>query len=108
MNFKKQPWTPADATDYIHAIAQDPNNVVLKIHAKERMEERGITILDVLYVLRNGFVCEMPIPATREVFFKYKIEIKTQNSKNRIVRAVVIPDGSALIVKIITVMFADK
>lgn len=108
MVFKKQPWNTSDATNYIREIAINNKNIVYKLHAKERMEERGITILDVLYVLKNGFVYTAPEASTREGFFKYQIESKTQNSKNRTVRLVIIPDPDNLVIKIITVMFVDE
>lgn len=108
MNFKKQPWSPADATDYIREISKNPTNFIFKLHAKERMEERGIGVFDVLYVLQNGFVFEEPVPATREGFFKYKMESKTQNSHERTLRVVLIPEEKNRDIKIITVMFVDE
>lgn len=105
---KKQPWKPSDATDIIREIAQNPSNFIYKTHATKRMAQRGILVGDVLYVLRNGYVYEMPDPSTREGFYKYKVESKTPNGGTRKVRVVVVPDALNGSLKIITVMFVDE
>lgn len=71
------------------------------------MRERGLIVADILHLLRYGFVYEAPEEATRDGFFKYKMEGTTPNSEARTVRAVIIPDGRAGI-KVITVMWRDE
>lgn len=105
---KEQPWIPSDATDIIREIAQNPSDLMLVEHSKERMRERDILMGDVLYVLRNGYVYEDPSPSTRKGLYKYKIESKSPNSGSRKVRVIVIPDAFKNIWKIITVMFVDE
>ncbi len=107
MSFKEQPWSPPDATDYIREISKNPSDIAYKLHAKERMEERGILTGDVLYVLRNGYVYEPPEPATRG-FYRYKVEYVSPNSGKRTLRVVVLADGKQRSLKIITVMFVDE
>ncbi len=54
---KPQPWSPADATDEIRALAKRPDlKITYTLHAKDRLAERGLFIGDILYVLKNGFV----------------------------------------------------
>jgi len=106
---KKQPWSPADATEIIRNIARGRGQTALTRHASERMRERGLIMGDVLYVLKNGFVHDEPVECERtQGFFRYAIESTTPNSNGRTVRVIVIPDparGGAL--KIVTVMWKD-
>ena len=71
------------------------------------MAERDLTMGDLLYVLKNGFVYEPPEQATQPGLWKYKIETRSPNS-NRVVRVVVIPDASKSWAKILTLMWADE
>jgi hypothetical protein len=72
------------------------------------MEERDLVMGDVLYLLKNGFVYEEPEPSTNKRFYKYCMESKTPNSRNRAVRVVVIPDQYRCELKIVTVMWVDE
>ena len=104
----KEPWEAANATTNIHRMAQKPCfGFQWKTHAKGRMAERNIIMSDILYVLKNGFVYEKPIPATRDGYYKYAIECKTPNSE-RSIRLIVIPNLETCKIKIITVMWADE
>ena len=78
-------------------------------HVRERMEERGLMMDDILHVLKRGFVYENPHPAEPDGFYRYCMEEQTPNSAPRSVRVVVIPDpsgGGSL--KIVTVMWVDE
>jgi hypothetical protein len=56
-----EPWTPAQATERLRKIAQEANfSLTLTNHAEDQMNERGITTIDVMYVLKNGFVYDPP------------------------------------------------
>jgi hypothetical protein len=74
----------------------------------QRTAERDLNMGDLLYVLKNGFVYEPPEQATQPGLWKYKIETRSPNSGNRVVRAVVISDVSKIWAKIITLMWADE
>lgn len=103
------PWNAQEATQRIRAIARDRRfSLVYKVHATQRLAERGIVIGDVLFVLKQGFVYADPRPATRPNFYRYEMESRTPNSGGRMIRVVVIPDGNNLICKIVTVMWADE
>ena len=53
----KEPWSPADATSAIREIARHGKfKITLTGHARDRMVERDLTMGDLLYVLKNGFV----------------------------------------------------
>ena len=105
-----EPWTPAQATERIRAIARDAHFALAlkKGHAKDRLEERNLIMGDLLYLLRNGFVYEHPEPATKG-YWKYSIQGTTPNSNDREARAVVIPDWQRKQIKlVVTVMWADE
>lgn len=72
------------------------------------MDDRGIIVGDVTYVLRNGIVYQNAVEATRKNLWKYQIESKAPNSKNREIRIVVIPDWKEKGFKLITIMWADE
>lgn len=48
--------SPQDTIALIHEIAKDSCNVAFSDHADERMEERSISDLDALRVLRTGTI----------------------------------------------------
>lgn len=101
-------WSPADASRQLNAMARDANlNLSLTLHAKERMNERGLIMADVLHVIKTGFVYEEPEATTRTDLWKYRIEGLSPNSAGRHVRVVVIP-GPGPSFKIVTVMWKDE
>ena len=103
------PWSPRDATDRIRAIAQcNDLNLSYKLHAQERLKQRGLIVSDVLYLLKNGFVHAEATPATRPGYNRYVVESKTPNSGGRTVGVVVIPDQKGKLLKIVTVMWMDE
>jgi len=105
---KPQPWSPADATSNIRAIARGQFRLTFKGHAAERLKERGLNTGDVLYLMKNGFVYEQAQPSTRKNCFKYLMECRTPNSNQRSLRVVVIPGIAPHELKIITVMWVDE
>ncbi|MGL5116005.1 MAG: DUF4258 domain-containing protein [Beijerinckiaceae bacterium] len=106
---KSQPWSPADATDAIRTLGRSRELAFsLTRHAKERLNERDLIISDVLYILRNGFVFEEADVSSDPKLFKYKMETRTPNSGNRVVRIVVIPCFNPHQIKVVTVMWADE
>jgi Domain of unknown function (DUF4258) len=102
-----QPWKPANATDAIRCIAAGIFDFVLTNHAKEQMSDRNLITSDVLHVLKNGFVYELPEDATQPNCFKYKVESASPEGP-RIVRVVVIPGTTPPMLKIVTVMWRDE
>ena len=104
-----QPWKPADATIQIRALARHERLTMTHTnHVKERLEQRRLTISDVLYVLKNGFVYEQPEAATRVGWYKYRVESGSPNSGRRILRVVAIPSISDFQIKTVTIMFVDE
>ena len=103
------PWSPRDATDRIRAIARCRDlDLSYKLHARERLGERGLIISDVLYVLKFGFVYDPPEPATRQGYHRYLVRSKSPNSGGRDLGVVVIPDQKGRLLKIVTVMWIDE
>ncbi|MCZ7885841.1 DUF4258 domain-containing protein [Agrobacterium salinitolerans] len=48
------------AEERIHAVARDSANVIFGDHALQRMDERGIPDVQVLDILRTGYVLKDP------------------------------------------------
>jgi hypothetical protein len=104
-----EPWTPAQATERIRAMASaDGFSLTLAGHAEDQMEERALWTPDVMYVLQNGFVYGPPEESTRKGFYKYTMVSPTPNSNRREVKIVVIPSISAPAAKVVTVMWRDE
>jgi hypothetical protein len=104
-----EPWTPAQATERIRAIArEDGFDLSYKVHAKDQLVERNLIISDITYLLKNGFVYEKPEAATRKPYWKYQMQCTTPNSKNREVRVVAIPDWKRKAIKVVTLMWVDE
>lgn len=101
-------WNLADATKRINACAaSDDLTLSWQEHAKERLRERDLIMSDAMHILKRGFVLNEPEPATRDGYFKYRIEGTTPNSDGRTVALVVIPDGANEL-KIVTIMWRDE
>jgi hypothetical protein len=79
---------------------EDSFSITLTMHAEERMEERDITMVDVIYVLRNGIVLSPAIPSTRTGLFKYATISPTPNSNRREVKVIAIPSRQSAAAKI--------
>ncbi|HFB97559.1 MAG TPA: DUF4258 domain-containing protein [Bryobacterales bacterium] len=104
-----QPWKPADATDFIRAIARDENlHLATTRHCRQRLGERNLITGDLLHVPRRGHVYEDPQPSTNPEFCKYGMESTTPNSHGRCLRVVVIPDPASRCLKAVTVMWIDE
>lgn len=103
-----EPWTPAQATDRIRYIANGDFGLSYKVHARDQLEDRGLIMGDIKYLLQHGFIYEPAEEATRKPYWKYKMQCRTPNSKNREVRAVIIPDWKRRGIKLVTVMWADE
>lgn len=104
-----QPWKPAVATTRINGIARNRQcDLALKVHATQRLTERGLLMSDLLFVLKNGYVYEEPEESTIAGLYRYKIESQSPNSGARFLRAVVVPDGKSCQIKVITIMWRDE
>jgi hypothetical protein len=104
----QEPWTPPQATERIRHIASGSFDLSYKRHAQDQLSDRDLIAGDLLYLLRNGFVYNQPAEATKKPYWKYEMQCRTPNSKNREVRAVVIPDWKRKGIKLVTVMWADE
>ena len=103
-----EPWEPAVATRAINHLANSMDmRFVMKKHALDRKDLRDITTLDVLHVLKKGFVFKEHQPATREGYYKYRIEGRSPNSGTRSIRICLIPDEKNIGIKVLTVMWVD-
>jgi hypothetical protein len=106
---RQQPWTNADATEIIRALASSQKlRLTYTQHARERLDERDLIISDVLYVLKNGFVYDDPQPSTQGGLFKYRPQSRSPNSGGRTLKLVVVPDPIQVWIKVVTVMWADE
>lgn len=84
--------------------ARVSDNVVITDHAAERMDERGITLDDVLVILRKAAIYVAP---KRNEHAEWQVEVERRMPGGREAAVVtVIPDGIFLIVR--TVMWRDE
>lgn len=72
--------TAAVAQKRIHEIARVTEHVIFSTHARERMREREIFDVDVLRVLREGFVDEAP-ELTERNEWRCKVILKIRGSR---------------------------
>ena len=57
----------------IRKLAQDSKNVGFSVHAEDRMDERGISDLDALRVLRSGHIVGEITPGRNDGEWKCKV-----------------------------------
>lgn len=103
------PWKPSKVTEEIRKCARaDDFTLWPTEHLEKRLEERGLIMGDVLNVLKNGFVYEDPEESTWKNLWKYKVDGRSPNSENRVLRLVVIPNPSTHEIKLVTIMWVDQ
>lgn len=99
---------PAVATRNINTSASRADvQISLTLHARQQMQDRDLIMGDLLHLLKQGFVYDEPVPASREGLFRYAVESTTPNSDGRAVRAITISNGDREL-KIVTVMWRDE
>lgn len=96
-------FTAVAATQAIRQSAKDSAQVILTQHAQERMEERGISDLEVFRILREGEVFVAP---TREPNGDWKAEIEKRLPGGRDAAVVTVIRVGGLLV-VVTVMWRD-
>jgi len=98
----------AEATKRIHDYAHNPDNVELAFHTRQRMDERGITLFDVLHILANGHILSEPEEADEPGHYKYMMCSRTPNSGSRTMCVIVIPSLRRPALKVITAMWREE
>ena len=109
MRLADEPWSPRDATENIREMSKHPAfSIAYKLHAKERLRDRGMILPDVLFLLRTGFVLTEARPAKTNGYFRYEMQGVTPNSERRKICCVVIPNYKQCSLKVVTVMWLDE
>jgi hypothetical protein len=88
--------TPGVAEKRIREIAKVTDNVVFGDHARARMAEREILDVDVLKVLRTGFVDEQP-ELTEFNEWKCKITLKIRGGRTAGVVTIILHSGKLFV-----------
>ena len=88
---------PAQLQDTIRSVAADSKNVAFGNHALDRMEERGITTLDALRVLRTGDIVGDIEPGMNVGEWKCKMVARKRGSRDVGVATVVLRSGRLFI-----------
>jgi hypothetical protein len=83
----------ADMLATIRTAAADSKNVMFGDHALDRMEERGITTLDALRILRTGDIDEPPEPGRQKGEWKCKVTARLRGSRDAGVITIVMITG---------------
>ncbi|HLJ63705.1 MAG TPA: DUF4258 domain-containing protein [Stellaceae bacterium] len=83
---------PNRAETIIREAAQDTRKVILSDHAKERMEEREISDLEVFRILRTGHVMDEPM-RTRRKEWKCKVVKNVKGGRDIGVITVIMNNG---------------
>lgn len=68
-----KPMTPAEATVKINLILEQGGFIRFTSHCRDRMDERGATILDVRHTLRYGVVSQDAEWDTNSQNWKYRV-----------------------------------
>ena len=72
---------PSQLLQQVRKAAEDSANVFFGTHARERMEERGITTLDVLRALRSGDLKGGIEPGRNRGEWKCKVVKQTKGTR---------------------------
>ena len=88
--------TAAIAQKRIREIAQITENVIWGTHARERMHEREIFDVDVLRVLREGYVDDAP-ELTERNEWKCKVTLKIRGGRTAGVVTIILHNGKLFV-----------
>ncbi|WP_372425188.1 DUF4258 domain-containing protein [Salinarimonas chemoclinalis] len=89
-------------------MASEPDfELGLSAHARERLEQRGLTIADLRWVLRTGFVTAPWRPGRLPGTFRYAVDGASPNTGSRKLRLVVVPDEEQCRIFVVTAMWLD-
>lgn len=91
-----RPWADK-AQIIINEAAQDTGNVAFGKHALERMEERGVSDIEVYRILRTGYVTESP-ERTKKGEWKCKV-VKSLRGQREMGVVTIIVKYSRLFIK---------
>ncbi len=80
------------AQEIIQERALDADNIVWSVHALERMDERGIYDIDVLRILRKGFVDDDP-EQTERGEWKCKVTLNIKRGRTAGVVTIIMSQG---------------
>jgi superfamily I DNA and/or RNA helicase len=89
---------PAQLLQMVQKIAADSANVFFGPHSQERMEERGITTLDALRVLRAGDIKDPIEPGKNKGEWKCKV-VKPMKGAREIGVVTVVVNAGRLFIK---------
>jgi hypothetical protein len=96
----QEPLSPVQATKLIRDIVRH-GMVQLTSHCrKENMPKRGITFQDLLAVLQNGDVRELPTFIPEHQQFRYKVEGTTIDGDEAVAITVIIDHRSILVITV--------
>ena len=84
------------AQNIINEAAQDTANVIFGTHALQRMDERGVSDLEVYRILRTGCVLELP-ERTERGEWKCKVVKKLRGQRELGVVTIIVPHGCLFI-----------
>ena len=84
--------TAVNAQKRIREIAQATENVILGMHARQRMVEREIFDVDVFKVLRSGFVDDAPELTDRNEW-QCKVTLKIRGGRTAGVITIILREG---------------
>jgi hypothetical protein len=93
------------AEKMIRDLSQDSANIIWSGHSVERSEERDITYLDALEILRKGMVMSDPLKGKHEGEWKCKVIKKLRESRDAGVVTILMTKQNKL--KVVTVEWED-
>lgn len=97
---RSKPPARAKLRQEIHRRAAVAANVIITVHAKERMAERGIDIAEILQTLRTGMVTDQAERTEHNDGWEVRIRMRVANDHHVVSATIVIDEPSeALIIK---------
>ncbi|MDG9883586.1 DUF4258 domain-containing protein [Pseudomonas putida CSV86] len=70
----RQPlWTKQQLEEFVHALARDSARVVFTGHCLQRMEQRGVSTVEVLSCLRRGSIVRGPFYNAGHQSFEFRM-----------------------------------
>ena len=93
--------TPQMAQKLVRELAQNSSNIIWRGHAQERSEERDITFLDALMILRTGIIEGNPQAGKYPGEWKCKLVKKLRENRDAGVVTIIMTKQSKL--KVVTV-----
>jgi len=73
MSNRPPPWTKDQLEDLVHVLARDSSKVIFTVHCLERMQQRGVSTIEVLRCVSRGSITKGPTYSAKHGSYEFRM-----------------------------------